>query len=127
VDLYDETFRPIVDAVLEGYNGRCILRGTMRGTIVGVLRGTMVGVLRGTMVGVLRGTMVGVLRGTVVGVLRGTMVGVLRGTMYRAADLGLCFTGCVPLHFLFVLQGRVQKVVHVHVHAYFPVLDEYIW
>ena len=22
VDLYDETFRPIVDAVLEGYNGR---------------------------------------------------------------------------------------------------------
>ena len=93
--------------------------GILRGTVVGVLRGAMVGVLRGTMVGVLRGTMVGVLRGTVVGVLRGTVVGVLRGTVLRctdrAADLGLCFTGCVPLHLLFALQGRVQKVVHVHV------------
>ncbi len=25
IDLYDETFRPIVDAVLEGYNGKCVL------------------------------------------------------------------------------------------------------
>ena len=34
IDLYDETFRPIVDAVLEGYNGEEYLLGQVFATFM---------------------------------------------------------------------------------------------